>query len=508
MRRLIKILTSRVISIGLLIIAQVVFIYLSICNIASVDFLEKGTRIISIIVVIYIINKQEDPSYTIGWCVLVLTFPLLGVLLYLLCAGRKMPKKLSKGTTQVNENMSNLLIQDEKVLEELKENNQNLYRIYSMGYLSSSFPVYKNTESTYFESGEEFYPTLIEELKKAKHFIFLEFFILDFGEMWDGVLSILQEKVKEGVEVKLIYDDFGCSTTVPQHYDKILSHIGIETYRFNKLRPALIIQMNNRDHRKIIVIDNKVAFTGGVNIADEYINKINRFGYWRDSAICLKGEAVWSFTVMFLGMYSFLSNQKDLDYLKYKLPCDSYTNDSYFEPFSDTPTDDVDMGLNTHLSFVYNAKKYIYIDTPYLVLNVDMQTALIVAALSGVDVRILVPHIPDKKYVFSITQSSYEVLVKSGVKVYEYTPGFNHTKNFVSDDEIGLVGTVNTDYRSYYLHFEDGVIFNDKKSVIKMRDSFLDALKDSHEITLEDCKKVSLYKRLWRAILTLLAPLF
>ena len=327
--------------------------------------------------------------------------------------------------------------------------------------------------------------------------------------MWDSVLTILQEKVKEGVEVKLIYDDFGCSATIPQHYDRTLKRIGIETYRFNKLRPALIIQMNNRDHRKVIVIDNNVAFTGGVNLADEYINVINRFGYWKDSAIRLEGEAVWSFTVMFLGMFSYLRERKEqIDYAKYKLPCIETHSNSYFQPFSDTPTDEVNLGLSAHLSLINQAKRYVYIDTPYLILNTDMQTALILAAQSGVDVRILVPHIPDKKYVFSITQSNYEALIKAGVRVYEFTHGFNHCKNIISDDYIGLVGTVNTDYRSYYLHFEDGVILQDEKIVLEMKQGYLKALEVSHEVTLKECRKFPLYKRIWRAVLKLMAPLF
>ncbi len=509
MRRLVKILTSRVISIALSIIAQIVFLYLSLCKIASFDKFQPFMEAVALVIVIYIINKQEDPSYTIGWCVLILVFPVLGVMLYLLCAGRKMPKKLSKGTTQVNESMADLLVQDKNVLEEIKENNEDLYRVYSCGYLTSKFPVYKNTKATYFNSGEEFFPVLLEELRKAKHFIFLEFFIIDFGEMWDSVLAILQEKVKEGVEVKLIYDDFGCSATIPQHYDRTLKRIGIETYRFNKLRPALIIQMNNRDHRKVIVIDNNVAFTGGVNLADEYINVINRFGYWKDSAIRLEGEAVWSFTVMFLGMFSYLRERKEqIDYAKYKLPCIETHSNSYFQPFSDTPTDEVNLGLSAHLSLINQAKRYVYIDTPYLILNTDMQTALILAAQSGVDVRILVPHIPDKKYVFSITQSNYEALIKAGVRVYEFTPGFNHCKNIISDDYIGLVGTVNTDYRSYYLHFEDGVILQDEKIVLEMKQGYLKALEVSHEVTLKECRKFPLYKRIWRAVLKLMAPLF
>lgn len=508
MHRLIKILTSRIITFALLIIVQVAILFLEISRFLDYPKVATTFNILAIIFVIYIINKYEDPSYTTAWCVLILVSPVIGVVLYILCAGRKMPKKLSRGTTQVNARMANLLQQDESILEELKKDDHNVYRTFNYGLNTSKFPIYKNTKSTYFDSGEDFYPTLLEELKKAEHFIFLEFFIIDYGEMWDSILAILVQKVKEGVKVKLIYDDFGCSTTIPQHYDRTLTKLGIETYRFNKMRPALIIKMNNRDHRKIIVIDNKVAFTGGVNIADEYINKIDRFGYWRDSAIMLKGEAVWSFTVMFLGMYSYLKNDPDIDYESYHLSCDKYDEIGYYQPFSDTPTDDVDMGLSLHLHMVSEAKKYVYIETPYLILNNDMQTALILAAKSGIDVRILVPHIPDKKYVYGITQSNYPPLLLAGVKIYEFTPGFNHSKNIVVDDCIGLVGTVNTDYRSYYLHFEDGVLMHDTSEILKMKDGFLKAIEKSHEVTYEETQRVILWKRLWRAVLKLMAPLF
>lgn len=464
--------------------------------------------VIAVLLVVYVVNRQEDAYYKIAWSILILVFPVFGGALYLLCAGRQMPKKLFKGTTQANQRMQDLLHQDYALFDEIKEKDAHVAKLFQYGWNTSGFPVYKNTKLTYYKSGEAMWPDYLEELKKAKHFIFLEYFIIDKGEMWDSVLAILRKKVEEGVTVKIIYDDFGCSTTLPYNYFKKLREMGIEAYRFNRLRPAIIIQMNNRDHRKLCIIDNKVGFTGGINLADEYINRIERYGYWKDSAIKVEGEAVWSMTDMFLGMLSFLSGEENIAYQEYRLPVQPVEYDGYVQPFSDTPTDDADTGLSIHLNMINYAKKYIYIDTPYLVINDDVLTALRLAAQNGVDVRILVPHIPDKRYVFEITRSNYEALISAGVKLYEFTPGFNHCKNIVCDDVLGLVGTVNTDYRSYYLHFETGVLFYDAKCIQFMKEDFLHTIEKSQEITLEDCQKVLLPRRIIRSILKLFAPLF
>lgn len=507
MLRLIKLLTSRIIIVFILILCQFALLFLWLYRASLSSDLMPLFNLLAIFCVIYIINKQEDPSYKIAWCVLILAVPVIGGALYILCGGRKVPRKLFDGTTRANLRMEGLLQQDQTVWNHLEQKELDVRRVFEYGLRTSSFPVYENTDISYFSGGEEFWPVLLEELKKAEHFIFLEFFIIDKGEMWDSVLEVLKEKTDAGVEVKLIYDDFGCANTLPYHYDRTLNSMGIETYRFNRMRPALITQMNNRDHRKIIVIDNRVGFTGGVNLADEYINRRERFGHWRDSALMIRGDAVWSLTVMFLGMYSFLRQKDDdIDYDRYRLEPHSPVSRAICQPFSDTPTDGKYIGLSVHLNLINHARRYIYIDTPYLVLNDDVHMALGLAAANGVDVRILVPHIPDKKYVFEITRSNYEQLIRAGVKVYEYTPGFNHSKSIVMDDTIGLVGTINTDYRSYYLHFEDGILFCDDPAVIKMRDDFLNTLQKSHEVTLEECTAVPLYRRLWRAVLRLLAP--
>lgn len=509
MRNIIRILTSRLIIVIALIALQIWFLTMSIWQVALYYQIMGYLEIFAVILAIYIINKQEDPSYKIAWIVTILVFPVFGGLLYILCAGRKMPKKLYRGTTQSSNRMRHLLKQDQTVLSDLKLDHPHIDRIFEYGLRVSDFPVYDHTDSTFFECGEDFLPVFLEELKKAKQFIFMEYFIIEEGKVWDQILEILLQKVEEGVEVKIVYDDMGCMDKLPYHYSKKLNHAGIETYRFNRLKPNLIVQMNNRDHRKICVIDNKVGFTGGINLADEYMNYIERFGYWRDSAIMIKGSAVWSLTVMFLGMYSYLKKDDDsIDYNRYNI---SYEVEGYhglYQPFSDTPTDDADVALGMHLNIVNHSMNYVYIDTPYLILNNDMITALTMAAQNGVDVKILVPGVPDKVFAYNMTKHNYGILLKKGVRIFEYTPGFNHTKNIVSDDRVGIVGSVNTDYRSYYLHFEDGILMYDSSSIIEMRKSFEKALQQSKEVTLEEYERTPWILKVFRALLNLIAPLF
>lgn len=496
--------------IAVLVVLQIAFLVLGIYRATLYYSLTWLTSLMSFILAIYVINKDEDNSYKIGWCFLILAFPLVGSVLFLVCFGRKMPKRLANGTIEADARMRGLLKQDPVIKTQLEKDHPHINKIFSQGLRLSGFPIYQNTEVTYFNSGEEFFPVFLEELKKARQFIFLEYYIIGTGYLWDQTLEILRQKVAEGVEVKIIYDDFGCTLSLPRRYDRYLNSLGIEAYRFNRMRAALLITMNNRDHRKICVIDNETAFTGGLNLADEYINKVNLYGYWRDSAAMIKGEAVRTMTIMFLGMYSYLKkDESEIDYSRY-LPyhtCEGKP-DAYYQPFSDTPTDDADTGLSIHANLVNYAKKYIYIDTPYLVLNNDMMSALCRASLSGVDVRILVPMIPDKKTVYQITKSNFAKLIRSGVRIYRYTPGFNHRKNIVCDDEVCLVGSLNTDYRSYYMQFEDGILMRDTDLAKTLREAFEQGLRESNEVTEEECRNVNLFVRMFRGVLNLLAPLF
>lgn len=464
-------------------------------------------EILSLLLVIIVVNREEDSSFKMSWLVLILAVPIIGIMMYLLCAGRKMPRRLANGTTAANSRMKHLLRQDPKIFSNVSRDKEAFLMFYNALH-SSKFPIYGNTKATYFKSGEEWYPVFLSRLRQAKHFIFLEYFIITEGPLWEEILSLLKQKVQEGVEVKLIYDDMG-SLSLPMRYSVTLGKMGIEAYAFNRLRPQLLIQMNNRDHRKICVIDNEVGFTGGVNLADEYINTKVRYGYWRDSAIQIEGDAVWSLTVMFLGMYSYLKkDDQDIDYAKYQRPSPPLKGAlGYYQPFSDTPTDAADMGLSMHLNMIQHARRYIYIDTPYLIINDVMRSALCLAADNGVDVRIMTPHIPDKRVIFAMTRGNYMELLKHGVRIFEFTPGFNHTKNFVMDDRFAVVGTVNMDYRSYYLHFENGILMDNPKIAMAMRQAYEEGLAQAQEVTPAQCQKTNFLVRMVRGLANLFAPL-
>lgn len=509
MRRVLKLITSKLLFIVPLVLLQ--FGLFALAFFRATLFLEIQPVVTAVawMFTIYIVNRHEEPSFKIAWIVTILGMPIVGISLYLIFGNRKMPKRLVEDTTQASREMEKLLDPSETLLEELKGGNEDLKEVFRYGIKRCGFPVWRNTECRYFASGEEWKPVYLEELRKAKFFIFIEFFIISEGNLLSEVSQILKDKVKEGVQVVLIYDDFGC-VTVPRVYLRDLQEAGIEVYSFNRIRPALAAQMNNRDHRKLTIIDNRTGFTGGVNLADEYVNEIARFGYWKDSAVMLKGEAVWSMTVMFMGMYSYvLGNDIKVNFLAYKLSCSDIAGDGgLYQPWSDTPTDNEYVALNMHLNMISHAGRYIYIDTPYLILNEAMTSSLRLAAKNGVDVRILVPKIPDKFFTNQITKSYYLTLLEAGVRIYEYTPGFVHAKNFVSDDRIAIVGTANTDFRSYYLHFEDGILMHGTPEILRIREDFEASLKQAEEITEEAARNVNIILRLLRAMLALMRQMF
>lgn len=507
MHRLLKIIFSRLVLTVGLIIAEFLLIVFYLQKYAIAHDLMGVLEIIGIILAVHEISSDSDPSYKICWVFVMLAVPIIGVPLYLFAGNKRVPRKLYNGTLSSSHKLHDMLESERHSSDFTMDDPEARNIMYSYGSQHCGFPVYTNSRTQYFKSGEDWIPVYLEELRKAEHFIFIEMFIIDKGWIWDQILGILKDKAAHGVEVKFIYDDVG-SVTMPVNYFKKLRKCGIEAYCFNRLRPALIVQMNNRDHRKITVIDNQTAFTGGVNLSDEYINRISRFGYWRDSAIMVKGPAVWSMCAQFLGMYHYLAGKKDTEqYEQYHLPSPVYNEKGYVEPFADSPTDSENMGLNEHLNLITHARKYIYINTPYLLLNDTMESALKNAAKSGVKVVILTPHRPDKQIVFQSTRGSYGRLVQAGVHVYEFTPGFNHSKAIVADDKWALVGSINTDFRSYFLHFEDGVLLYETDSVMDVKKDFEDALKESQEVTKEEIAKTNVFVRVIRNILRVLMPL-
>ena len=464
---------------------------------------------IGCILVFYILNGKSNPSYKIAWIVPILIFPIFGGTFYLIYGGNKLSKREKKKMKNQNIKMKLSLIQYPNVLDRLEKEseyakNQALYMI---NY--SNCPIYENTYNEYLTPGEVKFEKLVEELKKAKHFIFLEYFIIEEGIMWNTILEILKEKAKEGVDVRVIYDDVGCVMKLPYKYGDKLEKYGIKCRVFNPFIPIFTNRLNNRDHRKIAVIDGYVGFMGGINLADEYINSFEKYGHWKDAAILLKGEAVFNLTVMFLTMWDFINNSDD-DYLKYRpenFTNEKYLSKGYVQPFDDSPLVNEPIGETVYLNLINKAKKYIYINTPYLIIDNEMATALKIAAKYGVDVRIVTPHIPDKWFVHAVTRSYYQSFIKDNIKIYEYTPGFMHSKTFVVDDEYAVVGSINLDFRSLYLHFECGAWLYKTDSELKLKEDFLDTLELCQQISLQDCENVKWPVKFGRLILRMFSPL-
>lgn len=439
---------------------------------------------LSIIIVFIIINNKSNPSYKIAWIVPVMIFPIFGGLFYLLYGGNKLSTREKLKMVIQNIEMTNSLKQDDEIIKKIGD--KSIYAKNQSEYILNyaKCPVYNNTETTYFKIGEEKFEALLRELKKAEKFIFLEYFIIQEGKMFNSILEILEEKAKQGVDVRLIYDDVGCIVTLPHNYKNTLEAKGIKCRVFNPIKPFFTRRLNNRDHRKIVVIDGDVGFTGGINLADEYINEYEKHGYWKDAGIMLKGDAVWNLTVMFLSMWDYIDNKEE-DYIKFKPSKNKYYNSKgYVQPFDDSPLINEPIGETVYLNLINKAKDYIYINTPYLIIDNEMATALKIAAKSGVDIKIVTPYIPDKKFVHAVTKSYYESFIKDGIEIYEFTPGFMHAKTFVVDDEYGVVGSINLDFRSLYLHYECGVWLYKTESIKSMKDDYLETLKRCHKVTM------------------------
>lgn len=467
--------------------------------------------IVSLIFVAHVINKEEtNPAYKLSWSIIIMIIPIVGAFLYIFFHAQLGTAFFYEKKNRMVKMTKPLIPQDKAVLGELAAKDE--YSGHLAKYINDcgGYPVYKNTYVKYFRVGEEKLRALISELKKAKKYIFMEYFIIDEGEMFDAVLSVLEEKVKEGVEVRMLYDGMGTQIHRPGKFKKMIESKGIKCLVFNEFRPFLTSAQNNRDHRKIVSIDGVTAFCGGINIADEYINRTQRFGHWKDTAVMVKGEAAWSFTVMFIQMWEF--KQKELSdcekYIPYPEQLDqSWQYDGYIQPYGDSPTTNERTGKSVYLDIINKAKEYVYITTPYLIIDNEIITALTFAVKSGVDVRIIVPHIPDKDYVNILAWNYYSELVKNGVRIYEYMPGFIHAKNFVSDDQRAVVGTINLDYRSLYLHFECAVIMYGTSTVDDIKLDFLNTLAKSREITVKDCNKRPLLMKIAGGFLRMIAPL-
>lgn len=461
-------------------------------------------ELLSIFIILKVLKDSTRLSNDLPWIILILLFPIFGTILLITLSSNYARSKLLKSIFKREKEYQQFLKQDDKIRKEIDKNSlDNLKYIID----SAKYPVTINNKVTYYNFGEKFYPELLKELNKAEKFIFIEYFIINKGQMWDGILEILKNKAANGVDVRIIYDDMGSIAMLSTNYPNELKKFGIKCIPFNRVSPFKGIFMNNRDHRKMTIIDGKVAFSGGVNLSDEYININSKLGIWKDNGIKIEGDAIWNLTVMFLTMWN-ANIKEDEDILKFKYDFNGVEKvDGYVVPYGVAPLHEDLVGEDVYINVINSSKKYLYIMTPYLIIDTDMTNALIRAAKRGVEVKIIVPGIPDKKIVYTQTSSFFEILHNGGVKLYKYTKGFVHSKVYVSDDIRAVVGTINMDYRSLYLHFENGIYMEGVEEIMNVKDDIIETLHDCKELKNIDIKS-GLFKRLWQCILRLFAPLF
>jgi len=468
-----------------------------------------GSAIVFVIImVIYLFNSDFDSDVKLTWLMVIMLVPLFGALFLLytrLDIGHGAVKlRLQK----LIEDTKEILPQSDRVMEKLREDNPESAALEHYIGRTGCYPVYDNTKVTYFPLGEDKFSALLQQLRQAEHFIFLEYFIVEEGKMWGAVLEILAEKVKQGVEVRVLYDGTCEFSTLPHDYPKRLRRLGIQCKMFAPLTPFVSTHYNYRDHRKILVIDGHTAFTGGVNLADEYINQKERFGHWKDTAVMLKGDAVQSFTLMFLQMWNIDEKQPEYEaYLKCPGNGENKEIKGYVLPYGDSPLDNDKVGERVYMDILGKAQHYVHIMSPYLILDGEMEAALTFAAERGVDVKIILPGIPDKKIPYALAKTHYKALLQSGVRLFEYTPGFVHAKVFVSDDCKGVVGTINMDYRSFYHHFECAVYLYQTECIASMEEDFEKTLEQCREVTLDTVKKEKWTGKVIGCLAKTIAPL-
>lgn len=502
-------LLGRRIAVILLLVLQALFIaYVVSSDSPVVELTRILLRVLSVAIVLHVISKKDKGANKVAWVFLILLFPVFGGAFYLLYHFQSSTKRFSNAISEIEQKSRDLYRLPGDAYERAERAiPQNLPQI---RYLQefAGYPVFDTTNTRYFSPGEQLLEPLLNELKKARKYIFLEYFIVEEGIVWNSILAVLKEKAMQGVDVRLIYDDIGCFLTLPRRYNEELAKYGIKCVTFNPFRPVLSVMQNNRDHRKITSIDGKVAFTGGINLADEYANIVEKHGYWKDSAIMVEGKGAWSLTLMFLEMWHLCTSQEERleDFYPWKEEVCSIPDDGFVQPYADSPMDDENVGEHVYMQILNHARNYVYITTPYLIVDDSMVSALCLAAKSGVDVRIITPHIWDKALIHMTTRSYYRELIRGGVKIYEYSKGFIHSKTFVSDDQTATVGTTNLDFRSLYLHFECGVWINGSRTVSQVKEDFLNTLKDCQQISLDACKG-NPFTRLLQDLLRLVAPL-
>ncbi|EHR34655.1 cardiolipin synthase [Helcococcus kunzii] len=501
-----KHLIKPIMLVTILILLQIAFfIYLSTRYSRSREWMDVFWWAVTLVMIIYFVNLDKPIDYRVSWIIMVSLVPIFSIPLYIILEIIPGAKQLQRRLSSIRQSSNHLLNQDMQLIDKIDYDERFSKGLCRYLFTHANYPIYENTNYKYFGIGEDYFESLKEDLRNAKKFIFIEYFIVRQGKMLEEILEILDDKINEGVEVKFMYDGMN-DYYLPDGFKDFLKSLGIEVRIFSTILPILSSYHNNRDHRKIVVIDNKVAYTGGLNLSDEYINHIKRFGHWKDNGIRLEGEAVRSFTVMFLNLWS-LTSRELAHYDKYVENEHKAISDVYILPYDDAPNDKENIGENVYIDILNQAKDYVYIMTPYLILSENLRNALLFAAKRGVNVQIMMPGIPDKKIPFLIGRSYYDNLTQSGVKIYEYVPGFLHSKCIVSDDNKSVVGTVNFDFRSLHLNYENGVLVYGQSLANDVKTDFEQTRKACREMSNKKYREFSWIYRLFCRVLRLIAPL-
>ncbi|WP_286809815.1 cardiolipin synthase [Acetobacterium sp. MES1] len=459
---------------------------------------------VAVFVVLNIVYRKKTAAYKISWIIFVLAFPAVGIVIYFIWGRQRVPKKSKKRWDEVNQRTFLRLEQNQAVLESIDD--KSIRKQVELVHRLSDLPVWQNTRTTYLKLGEDMHRANLEAIKTAEEFIFLEYFIVTGGKMYDELMAALYERAAAGVEIRMLVDEMGSLSTLPKDFYQSCAAHGIKSIPYNPFSPSLFKFISFRDHRKMTIVDGRVAITGGINIGDEYINQKVRFGHWKDMAIRLEGAAVFSLTTMFINMWDYSTGAvSQLD--DFKATAAPETGNELVMPFCDGPMNPRNPAANTYMTIFANAKEYLYLTTPYLILDTDLTNCILLAARSGVDVRIITPGIPDKKLVYATTRAFYGDLLAEGVRIYEYTPGFIHGKVLVTDDQVAIVGSINMDYRSLTWNYECGTWVCSSPTVQEIKADLMDCINASREVHYSDWEQTTFLTKVGQAVLRIMAPL-
>ena len=501
---------ARMILVVLSILIEVIVIFLLLHYAGSkAGWIYVVLHIISILLVLVIYGSHKTASIRMTWIMLIMLLPVVGTVLYFLIGLNGHTLKMRKRYVEIDKILLPMLPDNKMAEQRMKSQYGRFGGVVHYIRKNAGYPVYENTKVTYYDDGLKGFEAQKEELAKAERFIFMEYHAIEDAESWHEMLEILEERAKAGVDVRVFYDDMGSLGFVNMDFVKRTRAHGLQCRVFNPFIPGLNLFLNNRDHRKITVIDGKVGFTGGYNLANEYFHRTEPYGFWKDTGIRLEGDAVQSLTAIFLEMWNAISehDEDDRDFSKYLVSPPVEGAEGFVQPYADSPMDGIAVGEDVYMSIAEAAQNYVWYITPYLIITDEMNHALSLAAMRGVDVRIITPGIPDKKLVYSLTRSYYNGLARRGVRIFEFTPGFCHAKMCVSDDMVATCGTINMDYRSLYHHFENGCLYAGNDAVMETKYDFIRTFDQCREVTDYYASGRGAFLRFGQMLLRLAAPL-